>query len=444
MSNGMPGLALPPDVRLSLSFSPHLEEVPSPLKLLHTADIHLGTSTYGRLDPATGLNSRLLDFQRAFEFMVQKGIDEDIDLFLFCGDAYRTADPTPTQQRVFAECLRPLARHGVPIAMITGNHDHPVSFGKASAIDIFGYVEGDVHVFRRPDVQAIPTKSGPLQLVAMPWPIRSMVLSREEHRKKSATEVRAFIEERYATFIREAAAELDPALPAVLAGHFTVQGAEVAGSERTSLIAHEPKFLPSQLAVPPLDYVALGHIHRFQNRNEAGGIPIVYSSSIERVSFKEMDDPKGFVLVDIEVGGGEKRTSFTFAETPARRFVAIGVDVREAPEPTEPILRAIAGYDVGDAVVRVRYHVTEAQAPLVDVRRIREALSEAHAVAAIERTVEPTERQRRTVVTREASLQEAMQHYVAQNDHLAPLKDELVRAALEIEEEHEARRRTET
>ena len=414
------------------------------MKLLHTADIHLGTSTYGRLDAATGLDSRLLDFQRAFEFMVERALDEDVDAFLFCGDAYRTADPTPTQQRVFAECLRPLARRGVPIVMITGNHDHPVSFGKASALDIFGYVEGDVHVFRRPDVRVIKTKSGPLQLVAMPWPIRSMVLSREEHRKKSPTEVRTFIEERYAAFIREAAAELDPALPAVLAGHFTVQGAEVAGSERTSLIAHEPKFLPSQLAVPPIDYVALGHIHRFQNRNEGGETPIVYSSSIERVSFKEMDDPKGFVLVEIEAGGAGKKTSFTFVETPARRFVAVGVDVREAPEPTEPILRAIEAHDVKDAIVRVRYHVAEDQAARVDVRRIREALGEAHAVAAIERTVDPAERQRRTVVTREASLQEAMQHYVAQRDDLAPLKDELVRAALELEADYEARRRAES
>ena len=414
------------------------------MKLLHTADIHLGTSTYGRLDAATGLDTRLLDFQRAFDFMVERALEEDIDVFLFCGDAYRTADPTPTQQRTFAECLRPVSGAGIPIVMITGNHDHPVSFGKASAIDIFGYIEGDVHVFRRPELKTIKTKSGPLQLLAMPWPIRSMVLAKEEHRKKTPTEIRTFIEEHYARFIREAAAEMDPALPTVLAGHFTVQGAEVAGSERTSLIAHEPKFLPSQLAVPPIDYVALGHIHRFQNRNEEEGTPIIYSSSIERVSFKEMDDPKGFVLVKIEADeDGEKQTSFTFAETPARRFVAIQVDAREAPEPTEPILQAIAAHDIEDAIVRVRYHIEEAQAKHVDVRRIREALGAAQTVASIERTVDPAERQRRTVVTREATLQEAMQHYIAQRDDLASIKDELVAAALELETEYEARRRAE-
>ena len=74
---------------------------------------------------------------------------------------------------------------GIPIVMVTGNHDHPVSYGKASAIDIFGYVSGDVHVFRKPEKALIHTRSGPLQLLAMPWPIRSMLLSKEEYRKKT-------------------------------------------------------------------------------------------------------------------------------------------------------------------------------------------------------------------------------------------------------------------
>lgn len=411
------------------------------MKFLHTADIHLGSNTYGRIDPETGLNTRLLDFKRCFDVMVERAVAEDVDLFLFCGDAYRTADPTPTQQKTFAECLRPLARHGIPIVMLVGNHDHPVSFGKASAIDIFGYVTGDVRIYRRPDVDVIPTKSGPLQLIALPWPIRSMLLSKDEHRKKSPAELREFIEQRYVAFIQHAASELDPTLPTVLAAHLTVQGAELAGSERTSLIAHEPTFTVSQLAVPPIDYVALGHIHRPQDRNEGAAPPVVYCGSIERISFKEWDDRKGFVLVDIDAEGGAKQTRYSFVETPARPFVALQVDARDAVDPTERILQAIAQKDVQDAVVRIRYHIDERQVAQVDVRRIREALQPAYVIAAIERTVDPVERQRRTVVTRESTLEDAMRQYVAQHDHLSSLQDDLVRTALELEAEYEARRK---
>ncbi len=415
------------------------------MKILHTADIHLGSNTYGRIDPETGLNTRLLDFKRCFEFMVRRGLDEDIDLFLFCGDAYRTADPTPTQQKVFAECLKPVSDAGIPIVMITGNHDHPVSFGKASAIDIFGFVSGNVRLFRKPEKALVETRSGPLQLLAMPWPIRSTLLSKDDHRKKSPLEIRDLIEQLYVDFIETAVQELDPALPTVLAGHFSVQGSEIAGSERTSLIAHEPRFTPGQLSPPPIDYVALGHIHRFQDRRtDPEAPPVVYCSSIERISFKEADDPKGFVLVTIETEDGRKQTSYEFVETPARRFLALGVDARAAVDPTERILQEIARHDVEDAIVRVRYHIDEAQVPQIDARRIREALGAAFVVASIERTVDPVERQRRTILTRETTLEEALERYVAQHEHLASIKDDLVQAALALEAEYDARRRDET
>lgn len=413
------------------------------MKILHTADIHLGSNTYGRIDPKTGLNTRLIDFKRSFDFMVERAIAEDIDLFLFCGDAYRTADPTPTQQKAFAECLRPIIEHGIPVVMIVGNHDHPVSFGKASAIDIFGYLSGDVQIFRKPDKAIIETKSGALQLVTLPWPIRSMLLSKEAYRKKTPAEVRAVIEEKYVEFLQATVAELDPTVPAVLAAHLSAQGAELSGSERTSLIAHEPKFTVGQLAMPPLDYVALGHIHRHQNLNADArdGIPVVYSSSIERISFKEWKEDKGFVLVDIDTSGPKKKTKYTFVPTPARRFVAVHIDAEEAVDPTEHILAAIRQHDVTDAIVRVRYHISEPQVPLIEVQRIREALKPAHAIASIERTVTPTERQRRTIVTQESSLEEAMEQYILQHEHLLDLKDDLIQTALDIEATYEAQRR---
>jgi len=230
-----------------------------------------------------------------------------------------------------------------------------------------------------------------------------------------------------------------------------VQGSDLSGSERTSLIAHEAKFTPGQLTPPPVDYVALGHIHRFQNRSpgaepgatriaDAETTPVVYSSSIERISFKEWDDRKGFLLVDIDVNGAGKTTSYEFVDTPARRFIAIHVDAREAAEPTEAILRALDQEDVDDAIVRVRYHIDEAQTAQVDTHRLRAALTSAFRIAAIERTVDPKERQRRTVVRRETNLKDAMTQYIDQHDHLTSIKDDLIKAALDLEATYDAQR----
>ncbi|PSQ88959.1 MAG: exonuclease SbcCD subunit D, partial [Bacteroidetes bacterium QS_4_64_154] len=55
-------------------------------------------------------------------------------------------------------------------------------------------------------------------------------------------------------------------------------------------------------------------------------------------------------------------------------------------------------------------------------------------------TVDPAERKRRTVVTRESGLDEAVRQYVGQHDELAGMTDELVETALELESELDAER----
>ena len=425
------------------------------MKLLHTADIHLGFKTHGRRDAETGLNTRLLDVRRSLEAVVQRALDADVDAFLFCGDAYHTADPTPTQQDIFVQCLRPLADAGIPIVLIVGNHDHPVTFGRASSLDIFDHIAGEVQCYRKPapSVQVLDTKSGPLQLIPLPWPIRSQILAKDEYRRMSPDELRQFVEEHYVTYVQRRTTEildeetgvapdgteraLSPDVPTVLAGHVTVQGAALSGSEHTTTIASEPKFTVGQLAVRPIDYVALGHVHRPQNRNAEGHPPVVYSGSIERVTFNEADEEKGVQLVDIDPER-DPVTHTTFVETPARPFVAVSVDARDADAPTEQVLRAIQERDVTDAIVRVRYRVTEAQVAQVDPARLRDALEGAETVAGIERTVDPAERKRRTAVTRESGLEEAVRQYVGQHDELSEMEDDLVESALALEAELDA------
>jgi len=425
------------------------------VKLLHTADIHLGFKTHGRRDSETGLNTRLLDVRRSLEAVVQRALEADVDAFLFCGDAYHTADPTPTQQDLFVQCLRPLADAGIPVVLIVGNHDHPVTFGRASSLDIFDHIAGKVQCYRKPapSVQVIDTKSGPLQLIPLPWPIRSQILAKEEYRRMAPDELRQFIEEHYVTYVQRRTREildeetgvapdgteraLSPDAPTVLAGHVTVQGAALSGSEHTTTIASEPKFTVGQLAVRPIDYVALGHVHRPQDRNPEGHPPVVYSGSIERVTFNEAEESKGFQLVDIDPAR-DPVTHTTFVETPARPFVAVSVDARDADDPTEQVLAAIRERDVTDAIVRVRYRVTETQVAQVDPARLRDALEGAETVAGIERTVDPAERKRRTAVTRESGLEEAVRQYVGQHDELSEMEDDLVDAALELEAELDA------
>ncbi|MCA1553102.1 MAG: exonuclease subunit SbcD, partial [Chloroflexi bacterium] len=195
------------------------------MKILHFADLHLGMENYGRMDSASGMHSRLADFLRSFDELVNFAIAQDVDLVLFAGDAYRTRDPSPTQQREFATRVRRLRAANIPVFMLVGNHDLPNAAGRANSIEIFNTlaVEG-VTLATQPGIDVIPTKSGAVQIVALPWVLRSIILTRDEYKNLPLTELNNLMLRKVSEILEVFINELDPTIPAILAAHGTVQG----------------------------------------------------------------------------------------------------------------------------------------------------------------------------------------------------------------------------
>jgi exonuclease SbcD len=408
------------------------------MKILHTADIHVGYETHGRLDAASGLNSRLLDFERSFKFMTDYAVRENIDLFLFCGDAYRDAMPSPTEQKIFANALKPVVKAGIPIVMLVGNHDNPISFGKASSIDIFSSMQTDnVFIFTKPDVKDIETKSGKVRLVALPWPIKSNLFARDEYKNLSPDDLKSTIERRYIDYVKsqaDAVAEEKLNFPTVLAAHLHLDEAVLSeGSERVTLLTKDPTFPAQTLARPEFSYVALGHIHKHQNLNATSSPPVVYSGSIERISFGEVGQAKGFVIVEIDEA---KKATFRHIETPARDFISIDTNARTSDDPTSLVLEDIAKENVKDAVVRVRVKLTDINRNALDLAAIREALKEAFVISEIKKDIEADAKKVRLgSVSSAMTTADALESYINQNERLKPMKPKLLVAAAKLEEE---------
>ncbi len=95
------------------------------MKILHLADVHLGMENYGRIDPSTGLHTRLQDFIKCFRFAIDVALEEKVDLVLFAGDAYKNSFPNPTHQREFARQIYRLSSAQIPVVLVNGNHDNP-------------------------------------------------------------------------------------------------------------------------------------------------------------------------------------------------------------------------------------------------------------------------------------------------------------------------------
>ncbi len=356
--------------------------MPDPIRLLHFADTHIGIENYGKVDPSTGISSRVMDFLYRLNDICEYAEANEADVVIFAGDAFKSSTPSPTYQREFARRIKRLAAR-CPVILLVGNHDIPAMAQKASSIEIFHTLGVDNVIVGRGDrLHRIETRRGPLQVATVPYPVRQRLLA-DEAAGRGIGGIDLLLRERLDVIIRSLAAEVDPAVPAVLTGHFTVQGARL-GSERSVMLGRDVAALTSTLADPAWDYVALGHIHFHQDMNQGHYPPVVYSGSIERIDFGEEGDPKGFCWVELLRGG----TTYQFVTLPSRPFVTIRVDVRRLSDPMDEILRTVALYDVADAVVRVIITATPENEPLIRDRDIEKALEHGAFIAAIQREID--------------------------------------------------------
>jgi exonuclease SbcD len=351
------------------------------IKLLHLADVHIGMENYGRVDPGTGLSTRLQDFLNTLDEAVERAIAERVDVVAVAGDIYRTRDPTPTHQREFARRVLRLTREGIQVVLVAGNHDIPTAEGRATSVDIFRELElPNVTVSRRIDRLAIQTRSGPFQMLSLPWLTRGAFLARDEYKNLTVEELLGKVVEMAEQRLRDVAGQLESNIPTALIGHVHVSGARL-GAERLLTLGTDPVLNVSMLDQPNVDYIGLGHIHKHQS--VVTGLPsVVYAGSINRVDFSEEHEEKGFVLAEIQRGSCQ----WEFVSVKARPFLTIRAEVA-TDDPTGDIQKAIfrAGPKAAGAVIRLQMVGPRAQLQAVDEREIRSHLKDAFYLTPIQR-----------------------------------------------------------
>lgn len=216
-----------------------------------------------------------------------------------------------------------------------------------------------------------------MQVVALPWVTRSLLLAREEYKDKPVAEINRLLEERLTRLIQAQTQDLNPRFPTVLAGHVLLSEATL-GSEKGMTMGKEPVLLKSNVANPAFHYVALGHIHKHQVLHVSP--PVVYAGSLQRIDFGEEAEEKGFCVVDIEeslTGEPYFSASFRFVPVRARSFLTIEVEA-DGEDPTAQVLEAIARREIKEAVVRLNISIPAPKEGLLREGDLRKALQEAH------------------------------------------------------------------
>ncbi|MFD0474752.1 exonuclease SbcCD subunit D [Nonomuraea thailandensis] len=134
------------------------------MKILHTADWHVGKVLKGR--------SRTDEHRAVLSELVALAREEDVDAVIVAGDLFDTSAPTPEAQALVLNAVLALREGGRDVVVLAGNHDNP------QLLEVYRPILGRLGIhavgtFRRPDqggTLSFTARSGePVRLAALPF-----------------------------------------------------------------------------------------------------------------------------------------------------------------------------------------------------------------------------------------------------------------------------------
>ena len=266
------------------------------MKFLHLADLHLGKRVNGF--------SMLEDQAHILRQILAILDDEQPDGVLIAGDVYDKSVPSVEAVGLLDGFLTELRARGVPVLLISGNHDSPerLAFG-GRVMDSCG-----IHISPVYDGALAPVTLqdafGPVHVWLLPF-------VKPAHMRRWFPDADI---ESYTDAVAEAVAhmDIDTAARNVLVTHQFVTGGARSGSEELSVGGTDNV---DSGVFAPFDYVALGHLHGAQH---IGRETIRYAGSPLKYSFSEARQHKSVTVVTLgEKGDVQVRT---VALTPLREL----------------------------------------------------------------------------------------------------------------------------
>lgn len=250
------------------------------IRILHTADWHLGREFHGR--DLTDLH------QHFFDWLAATVEEREIDLVLMAGDIYDRALPPVSAVKMLNRELARLSELA-DVVLISGNHDSVVRMGHGALLKESICLRSGIDGLGEPIIREEPF---PLAIYPIPYldpPTMANLLDLDETSHHSVLEAAI-------GRCRDDLASR-PSVRSVLIGHAFIAGSKPSESERSVQVGGSESVPSSDF--DGFDYVALGHLHRPQT---AGSDRIRYSGSPIPLSFSEVGDGAAKSVTLIELG----------------------------------------------------------------------------------------------------------------------------------------------
>ena len=324
-------------------------------RFLFLSDTHLGFDLPQR--PRIARRRRGDDFFGNYHHALETARREGVDFVIHGGDLfYRSKVAQAIVVKAF-EPLIELASDGIPVYIVPGNHE------RSRIPETLFSIHENIHIFTKP--MSFRTIAGGLTISLCGFPYR-----RDDIRRN----FNAVIAE-----LNEQAAESGRPDVRLLCMHHIVEGAKVGVFDYT--FRSGPEVIRGSDIPEDFDVILSGHIHRFQVltvdlRGRQLPAHVYYPGSIERTSFAERNEVKGFLILEMRVDAGSRapRLSHQFIPLPARPMVSFDIHASELTETNaKPRLRGLLESQDNNSVVRIaiRGKVSASVAKLLTAELLR-------------------------------------------------------------------------
>jgi DNA repair protein SbcD/Mre11 len=293
------------------------------VKLLLFGDTHLGFDHPIRNESSRARRGE--DFFSNFRRILDFAATNKIDLLIHGGDFFfRSKVPQKIVTEAY-EILFEFAEKGIPIVIVPGNHERSV------LPDSILTRHPNIYIFTEPGNFLFKIKDQQINLLGFPF-IRENI--KQEFPKLMQNFESQVIDDHYN----------------ILCLHQAIEGSKVGPSNYT--FRHGPDVISFSDIPSWFDIVVSGHIHRKQllwRSFPSKKLPVIYPGSIERTSFAEMNEKKGFYVFTLNNNSiSTLSNNIKFIELPTRNMEILNIPFHISDQQTfENWLRkAIADLDV--------------------------------------------------------------------------------------------------
>jgi exonuclease SbcD len=263
------------------------------MKILHTADWHLGQSFYER--------DRLEEQRKFLDFLLEQIDSRQIDLLIIAGDIFDTANPPRAAEQVYYDFITRLYQLKFCKAIIIGgNHDSAPHLDAPSSVlsNLNAHVVGSLPETIDEAIFNFERHGKRVRIAAIPF-LRDRDVRRAVEREsfdEMEARTKAGIIQNYRAFADRCIETHLPNEVLIATGHLTAVGGKLSESERSIHIGNLGSISADQFPAE-FDYIALGHLH--QPQTVGNHTHIRYSGSPIPLSFSESPN-KEMRLLTIE------------------------------------------------------------------------------------------------------------------------------------------------